>query len=235
MLFFYSLINIWILGRFIVLNTIYLSTNKICSSLNLKAELSLTSQQKRIAAIICFAFACLATAYAIFACNKQRQVALQQKVQDNKIKKSEAAFEQAMELMFDNRKLNWGEWLDPASRTAEQKVKRHEELKGALAELLPQQVNSSLIYRDSIGNREQTLLLQAIMEIRDPAHRLEIVKILLAKGADIDGQGYYYGPINVMDEANQTKDQQLIEFLQLANTKKKARHVLKFLHSIGKI
>ena len=100
---------------------------------------------------------------------------------NEKLTVSEKNFLEAMELMFTDRGLEWGVWLD---LTPEQKNQRYEELKTAIELISTEDINKITSYREGMAWRDQTLLLQAIMVITDPAHRLEIVKMLLAKGAD---------------------------------------------------
>ena len=114
-----------------------------------------------------------------------------------------------MELMFEHRGLEWGVWLSP--RTKEAEAERYETLKKTILALSSININRTTTYRDGMTPRVQTLLLQAIMHITDPVKRLEIVKMLLAKGADPGMQGEYYSMfVDPLEEAKKTGDNQLI-------------------------
>lgn len=136
-------------------------------------------------------------------------------------------FEKAMDLMFEDRGLQWGVWI--TSMTPEKKQERFEELKKNIDLILEDEVNNAIIYRDGMIDRSQTLLLQAIMCITNPAHRLEIVDLLIKKGANPYVDGFCYAPIYVKDEALKTKDEQLINLIDVALK----RHKLSQLVSKG--
>lgn len=115
----------------------------------------------------------------------------------------------AMELMFEHRVLEWGVSLLP--RTVEAETERYETLKKAILVISSKNINRNITYRDGMAPRQQTLLLQAIMCIADPVKRLEIVKMLLAQGANPVMQGEYYSMfVDPLEEAKKTKDVELI-------------------------
>jgi hypothetical protein len=138
------------------------------------------------------------------------------KVNESEEERSHASFREAMELMFEDRKLDWGGWLNPPL-TPEQKTQRHEDLKKAIENILPADINKNLEYRDRMMDRQQTLLLQAIMCIKDSSRRLEIVKILIEKGADPRVQGFYYADVDPIGEAQKTYDSKTCPLIQLLN------------------
>ena len=121
-------------------------------------------------------------------------------------------FLEAMELMFPDRCLDLGVWLDPM--TPEQLNQRHEKLKTVIKLIPNKDINKKITYREGMASREQTLLLQAIMVITDPAHRLEIVKMLLAKGADPRVQGWRCIDVDPMQEAQDLEDKDLSDTLK---------------------
>lgn len=181
---------------------------------------SLSDQEKRILLIVSVAFGFLAACYVAFRCyNKFQGSAIKiidEEVDlDEQVKKdSISSFKTAIELMFKDRGLEWGVWLDPL--TPEQEAERYEQLKEAIEKILPEDINRGISYRDGMAVRDQTLLLQAIMCIEDPSKRLEIVKILLKKGADPLVNGFYHMDIEPMEEAKRINDPQLIDLLSNA-------------------
>jgi hypothetical protein len=211
-----------------------------------KSQISSNTQQKRILLIATLALACLAACYAVFSCFRRYEVTIdvgrcwsgfvslvkqkvnaspdvkqnqdpqavkaapdveQPGVEDSEEKQSEKAFLEAIELMSP----------DPQYGT-----KQQEDLKKAIAKILPQHINVITTYRDGVDDRQQTLLLQAIMFIEhDRAKCLEIVKLLLDKGADPTIEGFCYGcPVVPIKEAQEllkytpsTENQQIVDLL----------------------
>lgn len=213
-----------------MLNTICSYTGQAILFSQQNLNLSVSPQHKRITAIVALALCCLAACYALVKCYRRRQnnddsrnnptvqpaPKVAQPTVDPKVKNSEESFEKAIDFMFHDRRLEWEASFDASKLTPQQRQERHEELKRALADILPQHIDATINYRDGMMTRAQTLLLQAIMHIREPELRLEIVQILLAKGADPDVQGFCYQPVMPMQEALETKDQQLVAVLQNA-------------------
>ena len=199
---------------------------------------SLTSQQKKILIVAAVAFSCIAALFLYCKCcfkgtvdkkdpkdqgdaKAQLKVEVEQPKVDEKTKKSHEAFRQAIELICPWDHLA-GVSVNP-SFSVQQKKERDENLKKAIEDILPEHIDAATVLRDGMMSREQTLLLHAIMMIDDPARRLEIVEILLDKGADPDVEGFYYQPVKPMEEAARAKDPQLLELLVNAKNKKEAK------------
>lgn len=123
---------------------------------------------------------------------------------------SRAEVQKAIDLMFG---VEWGVWQD---LTDEQKNKRYMDLKKAIEKILPEHINSIVNYRVGMASYATNLLLHAITKINDPAHRLEIVKILLDKGADPRVPGFYYKEIEILKEAVKIGDELLLDLLRKA-------------------
>lgn len=137
-------------------------------------------------------------------------------------KKNPAAytpFEKAMDLMFEDRGLAGG--VSITSMSSEKKEERFEELKKNIALLSKEEINKTMIYSEGTSERSQTLLLQAIMRMKDPARRLEIAKMLINKGANPLIDGFCFSPIHVKKEALKTKDVQLIQLIEEAAKRQK--------------
>ena len=80
-------------------------------------------------------------------------------------------------------------------------------------------INGVIAYRSGMGGRQATLLLQAVNEIHNPPKRLEVVSLLLKKGADSTLAVYWepYGdPLSPIEAAKSEKDQQLIDLLTVS-------------------
>lgn len=207
-----------------MLNSIQACYNYFVPALQEKITFSLSDTQKRIMLVASAAFAFLATCYLI-KCTYQRiyQSDVTPLDSEDDQETPSIPFEKAMELMFQHRKLEWEEQLDPL--TDEQQKARHKELKEMIQEIDEKDINKVIIYRDGMMSREQTLLLQAVMNISDADQRLEIVTLLLEKGADPLIEGFYYAPVNLMKEAELINDKQLIQILENAIKKQSQQDV----------
>lgn len=115
----------------------------------------------------------------------------------------ENAFFTAMDLMFEHRSLKWGYFNPIFSKGRPNQLildERYGQLKIALLKIKTQ-INCTIAYREGMMSYSVTLLLQAINQISDPIRRREIVRILLAKGADPRRNGFYYQEIDVIKSA----------------------------------
>lgn len=199
---------------------------------------SLTSQQKKILIVAAVAFSCIAALFLYCKCcfkakigekDKKDQddakakpkVEVEQPKLDEKTEKSHEAFRKAIDLICEwNHAAGFS--VNP-SFTPRQKAERDKNLKKAIDEILPEDINETIGLRDGMMTRNQTLLLHAIMMVDDPERRFEIVRILLEKGADPDVEGFYYQPVKPLEEAARANDPQLLEILVQAKNKKEAK------------
>lgn len=210
-----------------MLNTISHYSHQIATVAREKIHFPLTEQQKKVALIAALALSLLAAAtFAVCRCfckSKPSEIKTDKadgaNVKDKNDPSTYTPFEKAMDLMFEDRTLEWGVQLP--SLTGEKRQERYDELKKNIDLLSEDKVNQSLTYRDGMMGRTQTLLLQAIMCITDPAHRFEIAEMLIKKGANPYVEGFYYSPIQVKEEVLKTNDAQLITLIEDALKRQK--------------
>jgi len=193
---------------------------QLISVLKDQATTSFSDQNKKIIAISLVAFGCLAACLLLLRhCFGKDHKPADMPNQSPKIQSVDLStmsddnlFYHAFDLMFSERTLEWGNWVGPF--TPEQMDERHRTLIKVIEKLPNNLINEAVNYREGMNTRAQTLLLQAIMEIHDADKRLEIVQLLLNKGADPSEQGFYYSDVDPIREAERTRDQQLIDLLQ---------------------
>lgn len=182
---------------------LYIGSHTLVSSVAFLAAQQLNLIGRRVAGIGLFLSAAVFVA-KVSILNQQIDHEIHHPTQDV------SPFLNAMELMFHDRRLEWSVSVGPF--TPKQETQRYEELKKTIKKILPSEINHTITYRDGIAPRTQTLLLQAIRCIQDRSKRLEIVELLLKKGADPKVQGWYYSSIDPIQEA--AGDHQLVELLK---------------------
>jgi hypothetical protein len=128
-----------------------------------------------------------------------------------------------LETMAEEHELYMKRQRIPAF-TPDELTARYEELKKVLKKIDIQHINRPLFFRVEMNSGAATLLIHAINEITDPARRLEIVKILLEKGADPLGKGRsgmlnVYTNVTPLNAAEATRDQELIALIKEALSK----------------
>jgi len=210
-------------------NTISGFTHQILPFVEEKIMIASIDRQKYflISLVVAIALGCIAACYAVYSdpsllsgsrvfAKKSGGVDDVDDVDDDLEDESDTPytpFEEAMDLMFEDRGLRWGVWL---TLDSDQLTERYKKLKSIIETLSSVDVNGATYYRDGMMTRTQTLLLQAIMCIQDRTRRLEIIKMLLDKGADPHGEGFYYTPVDLLAEAKATGDERLIELIENA-------------------
>lgn len=127
---------------------------------------------------------------------------------------SKAAVYEAMDLMFEDRSIiqHWGQPFPQ-----DQLDERFERLKQRLQKILKEDIDELLGYREGMMTRAANLLQQAIMHISSPERCLEIVKILLEKGANPKAEGSYYVATTALELAEERNFPELTELLQGVN------------------
>lgn len=130
---------------------------------------------------------------------------------------SERAFVEAIDLMFNAGNLQERLNLmghEPEVYSQEKQIQRHENLKKSLKKIDPKYINAKIGYFEGMGTFTTTLLIHAIKHIQDPKRCLEIVSILLDRGADPRVEGFYYVPCDPMTYANNTANNELKALLK---------------------
>lgn len=125
-------------------------------------------------------------------------------------------YKEALNLMFEKKKLNWlhHEEAEPIGPFSEKElIQRHEDLKKIIMQIPADHINDGIQFRDGMSTRTTTLLLHAIMNIKNAERRFEIVKLLIEKGANIHQQGYLFDLVNhivdPLEEIEKIKDRRL--------------------------